>query len=82
MCSLAAVARAPLRCAAVNVRLLCIMSKCYKRVCTDIVDDEWHTVSVRRDSSVGEVLKALKVQGVDVVGKSIAEGNDLYSTVS
>ena len=27
-------------------------------------------------------LKALKVQGVDVVGKSIAEGNDLYSTVS
>ena len=71
MCSLAAVARAPLRCAAVNLRLLCIMSKCYKRVCTDIVDDEWHTVSVRRDSSVvGEVLKALKVQGVD-------EGNEL-----
>ena len=44
------------------------MSKCYMRVCTDIVDDEWHTVSVRRDSSVGEVLKELKVQGEDVVG--------------
>lgn len=58
------------------------MSRCYKRVCTDIIDDEWHTVSVRKDSSVGEVLKALKVQGVDVVGKTIAEGDDLYTAVS
>lgn len=58
------------------------MSKCYKKVCTDVIDDEWHTVSVRKDSSVGEVLKALKAQGIDVVGKCIAEGDDLYTAVS
>jgi len=54
----------------------------YRRVCTDIVNDEWHTVAVPEACTVREIFRRLQMQNVAVKGKVIVDSADIHSPVS
>ena len=56
--------------------------KVYRRVCTDMKNDDWHTVAVSQFCTVREIVEELILQKVPVEGKSLVYCNDTANIVS